>query len=286
MTTQRLNTSWCNAINDYCQHLRAAGHSPQTVKSRRIQLTNMARSLGPDPVTLDPDRLTNWFAEQVWAPETRKCYRSAARGFFAWGGKHGRASAHVADGLDPVSVPPPMPRPVTDRAWQEAMVSATPREALMLRLAAECGLRRAEVANVHTKDVIEEINGAQLVVRGKGGKTRIIPIGDSLAEQIRRGAPGHSPELRAFGGRSGFLFPGNRNGHLSPESVGRIVERLLPPGYTMHKLRHRFATRAYRGSRNLRAVQQLLGHSSIATTQIYTAVDDDEMRAAMMCAGS
>jgi integrase/recombinase XerC len=60
----------------------------------------------------------------------------------------------------------------------------------------------------------------------------------------------------------------------------------MPPGYTMHTLRHFFATRAYRGSRNLRAVQILLGHASVATTERYTAVDDDEIRAAMEGAGA
>ncbi|KAA1251740.1 tyrosine-type recombinase/integrase [Mycobacterium simiae] len=58
----------------------------------------------------------------------------------------------------------------------------------------------------------------------------------------------------------------------------------LPEHWTAHTLRHRFTTRAYRGSRNLRAVQTLLGHSSVATTERYTAVDDDEIRAAMMAA--
>jgi site-specific recombinase XerD len=63
-----------------------------------------------------------------------------------------------------------------------------------------------------------------------------------------------------------------------------MVSRVLPDGLTMHTLRHRFASKAYRGTRNLRAVQQLLGHATIATTERYTAVDDDEMRAAAMAA--
>ena len=66
--------------------------------------------------------------------------------------------------------------------------------------------------------------------------------------------------------------------------MSTVISRLMPPGFTMHTLRHRFATRAYRGSRNLRPVQVLLGHASIATTERYTAVDDDEIRAAMMSA--
>ena len=62
------------------------------------------------------------------------------------------------------------------------------------------------------------------------------------------------------------------------------MREVLPPGWTMHQLRHRFASRAYRGTRNLRAVQMLLGHESISTTQRYTAVDDGELRAAMTAA--
>jgi integrase/recombinase XerC len=63
-----------------------------------------------------------------------------------------------------------------------------------------------------------------------------------------------------------------------------MISRLMQPGYTMHTLRHPFATRVYRGSRNLRAVQMLLGQSTIATTQRYTAMDDDKIRAVMMSA--
>jgi integrase/recombinase XerC len=82
------------------------------------------------------------------------------------------------------------------------------------------------------------------------------------------------------------MFPGAEDGHLTPQHVGKLMARALPDHWTAHTLRHRFATRAYRGSRNLRAVQVLLGHSSVATTERYTAVEDDEIRAAMMSAGT
>lgn len=123
--------------------------------------------------------------------------------------------------------------------------------------------------------------GPQLVVRGKGGKTRIVPLGEQLAAAVCAGAAGHTPYLPA----EGWLFPAwPGGGHLTPAHVGKLVAAALPAGWSMHMLRHRFATRAYRGSRNLRAVQVLLGHSSVATTERYTAVDDDEIRAAAMAA--
>ena len=84
--------------------------------------------------------------------------------------------------------------------------------------------------------------------------------------------------------KSGWLFPTGFGGHLTPDRVGRLVALALPGDYSMHTLRHRFATPAYRGTRNLRAVQPLLGHESIATTERYTAVDDAEIRAAMVAA--
>jgi integrase/recombinase XerC len=175
--------------------------------------------------------------------------------------------------LPTVRIPPAAARPVPDDVWRHALAAAGARTALMMRLAGEAGLRRAEVAHVHARDVVEGPGGPQLVVHGKGGKTRVVPISDPLAAAIRAGAP-----------TGGYLFPGQIDGHMSAPHVGKLVARALPPGWSMHKLRHRFATRAYRGSRNLRGVQVLLGHSSIATTERYTAVDDDEIRAAAACA--
>jgi site-specific recombinase XerC len=106
------------------------------------------------------------------------------------------------------------------------------------------------------------------------------PIGDYLAHLVREGAPAHTPGAPV----EGWLFPDGLGGHLSAGHVGRVVSRALPDHWTMHTLRHRYATRAYRGTHNLRAVQTLLGHESIVTTERYTALDDSEIRATAACA--
>lgn len=276
--------AWQQPINDWCLHLAAAGQSPRTVDARRKAMVRLGRELGCAPAQVTAVHLVQWFGQQThWKPETRRYYRSAVREFLRWAYRTGRVPHHLADELPTVRIPPAIPRPVPDDAWRQALTAADARTALMMRLAAEAGLRRGEVARVHVRDVVEAIGGPQLIVCGKGGRTRAVPISESLAADIRRGAAGHTPALAAY--RDGWLFPAwPADGHLTELHVGKLVAAALGPGWSMHKLRHRFATRAYRGSRNLRAVQTLLGHSSVATTERYTAVDDDEIRAAAMAA--
>lgn len=280
----RIPIAWEPLIAAYGLTLAAAGLSPRTVRLRRLSLAHIARGLRVAPAEVTGELLVSWFGRQThWSLSTRKNYRASARGFFAWAYKAGHIPTYLADDLPKVRDSPPMPRPVPDRVWLDALAGADARVRLMLRLAGEAGLRRAEVARVHTRDLIDNPSGSGLLVHGKGNKRRVVPISDSLADLVRAGARGHTPWLPA----RGYLFPADiaaTDRHLSPEHVGILVGRLMPEGYSMHKLRHRFATRAYRGSRNLRAVQTLLGHASIATTELYTAVDDDEVRAAMMAA--
>lgn len=239
-------------------------------------------ALGFCPASVEPEILIGWFSEQSdWKPETRRGYRNTIRSFYWWAYHTGHIERpDLAQVLPPVKASVPAPRPAPDDIWQQAFEFADPRVGLMLRLAGEGGLRRAEVAKVSTTDVIEGIGGPLLIVHGKGDKQRIIPITAELAEAISAGANGHTPGASPCG----WLFPGSEDGHLSPRWVGKLCTKVLADAWTMHALRHRFAAKAYRGTRNLRAIQQLLGHASVATTERYTAVDDDEMRAAMMAA--
>ncbi|QSM74619.1 tyrosine-type recombinase/integrase [Mycobacteroides abscessus subsp. massiliense] len=274
---------WQGIIAKYRTAMEADGSPRTTIATRMSHLHRLARGLGAAPHEVTEETLTDWFAKQKhWQRETRRGYRTTTRGFFGWAHAKGHLLSNPAAGLETVAPEPPAPKPAPDRVWKESILAADARTMVMLYLACDAGLRRGEVAVVHTDDLLESFGGYMLVVHGKGGKERTIPISDGLADMVAAGPGGHTPGL----GSGGYLFPGDDNGHLSPRWVGRLCANAMPGVWTMHKLRHRFATRAYRGTRDIRAVQELLGHSSVATTQLYTAVDDDEKRAAMMAASS
>lgn len=283
-TSAAVPQQWAALISLYVESQRAIGRPPTTIGLRKAQLSQMARSLDCPPSAVTEDLITRWFGSKVWEKETRRSYRSTVRGFFAFLHEHGDIDADPAANLKPIALDTPQPRPAPDFAWDLAIRNATARVELMARLAGEAGLRRGEVAQVRTEDIDDSGDGPRLLVHGKGAKDRLIPISNTLADRIRVGAAGHTPGAPA----DGWLFPTVRltGGHLSPAAVGDLVSEVLPGGWTMHTLRHRFATRAYRATRNLRAVQILLGHASIATTQRYLAVDDDEVRAAMLGAAA
>lgn len=276
--------AWAPIIEDYLVSLTAGGASQITLTLRRQHLTQMSREVVGSPAEITAEHLIEWMGRHTeWAPEYRRSHRNSAHSFFLWAYRTRRIAVHIADDLPRVRSHVGPPRPAPDTAWRAALAAATPRVALMMRLAAEAGLRRAEVAQVHTRDLTEGASGYSLLVHGKGNKKRIVPISDSLAAAIRSSAASQIP---AGVEPDCWLFPNGTGGHLDPKRVGAIVNAALPDTWTMHTLRHRFATRAYRGSSNLRAVQTLLGHASVATTQRYTAVDDDEVRAAMEAASA
>jgi integrase/recombinase XerC len=279
-----LPEAWAPLIDAYLTAEAGVGRSKATIATRRANLARLARGVRGVPARVTEDRIVAFMGRHPeWSIEYRRGIRNTARSFFAWAHRAGHLSEDPAAGLAAVRAAVPAPRPAPDAAWAAAIAVADPRVTLMLRLAAEAGLRRAEIARVHTRDVTIGPGGALLRVLGKGAKIRVLPISDALAVLIAGGAAGHTPSLPGLGA-NGYLFPGEEDGHLSAQWVGTLMAAALPDGWTAHTLRHRFATRAYRGSRNLRAVQTLLGHSSVATTERYTAVDDDEIRAAMMAA--
>ncbi|WP_372593573.1 tyrosine-type recombinase/integrase [Actinotalea sp.] len=258
---------WEKEISAWETALRAAGRSAQTVGLRTYHLRRLgswAGCTGPWALTLD-DLLT-WTGLQDWRPETRRSVRASLRAFWRWGVATERTTVDVAAGLPAVPPAKPDPRPAPPEAVVTALSEADERVWLMIRLAVELGMRRGEVAQVHTRDLSRDLLGWTLHVHGKGSRNRDVPLPDSLARALRR-----LPD--------GWAFPGADHGHLSARWVGRLVGRLLPVGVTMHQLRHLCATELHDATHDLRAIQELLGHASVATTQRYVAVRPDTVRA-------
>lgn len=257
---------WGTELEQYAVWLSVAVGSIGTVKLRLYQLRRAAGTLEGGPWEQTLESLTAYLASQSWSPGTLRSGGAALRSFYGWAVTSGRVTVDPTLGLPKVSAPPGKPRPASEVVVEAGLRERDERVQLMIRLAAQAGLRCCEIALVHVRDIHEDLVGWSLLVHGKGRKQRVVPLTDGLARALR------------LYGADGYLFPGQVDGHLSAAYVSKLVSRALPQGSTAHRLRHRFASRAYSGTGDIRAVQELLGHASVATTQIYTAVPDGAMR--------
>ncbi|HEY3736090.1 MAG TPA: tyrosine-type recombinase/integrase [Jatrophihabitans sp.] len=263
--------SWSTEIDAWRIAMQATRLSPQTIELRTYHLRRLARAgLASSPWVLTPALLLDWTGRHDWSRETARAVRSSFRRFWAWGVTTGNTDQNTADVLPMVRPDQPRPRPAAAAIVTRAIGASDQRVALMLRLANELGMRRGEVAQVHPEnDLVHDLVGWSLLVHGKGSRKRVLPLPDDLAVELHA-AP------------TGYLFPSPNGGHLSPHWVGTLVSRALADGTTMHQLRHLCATEVHDQTRDLRLVQTLLGHASLATTQRYVAVDDTKVREAVL----
>lgn len=259
-------------VEEWATWLRAVGRPETTIGLRSYHVTRTFREIETDPYQLDVDALIRWLASKSWKAETRRSYLSSLRAFYRWCQATGRRADNPAALIPAVKPPRGVPRPTPDVIYREALAAADERGRLMLRLAAVCGLRRSEIAQVRREHVVPDLTGYSLYVHGKGGHFRHVPLPDELAREL-------------LAGPAGWLFPSpTRADHLTPAHVGKIVSGLMPQGWTCHTLRHRCATVAYAHERDLRAVQELLGHAKPETTARYTKVPADAVRRAVFAA--
>lgn len=253
--------------------MRAGNRSPGTLRLRRHYVTLLARAHGGrNPWTVTTDQLVYWLGSNDWAAETRRSASAAVRGFYRWAADSERIAKDPAARLPVIAAPNAIARPAPETVLAATLQAADARTALMVRCAAFAGLRRAEIAALHADSVQNSIDGWALKIRGKGQRERRVPITDRLARELLECA------------NDGWVFPGP-HGHLSPDHVGRLVSEALPGRWTTHTLRHRFATIAYRPTRDSLAVRELLGHTKIETTMRYVQLPDDALRVAAAAAG-
>lgn len=267
-----ISPEWLNAIDLYIAHMRAAGAPLTSQNTRRQHLQHMARRIGIGPWEVTGERLVEWAGDQVWALSTRHGRRASFREFWRWAKQRKLTRHNPAKALPKVRQPKARPRPCPDRIYKEALMRADARTAIALRLANDNGLRRGEIAVVHNNDIFEDLVGHSLLVHGKGNKTRDMPLSPAIARMLL-----DLPQ--------GWAFPGDDGGHLSPRWLGKIVNRTLEGGWTIHSLRHRFASRVRRLF-DLDVAQELLGHASADTTRIYAVVPREELREAVLAVAS
>lgn len=203
------------------------------------------------------------------------------RSFLHYLERKGLVKTAGANAIRTPKQPKSLPKPLTDRQalnltqtetqmHEEPWIAA--RDAAVLSLLYGCGLRISEALNLRITDIP---NGSSaLRITGKGGKTRLVPLLPVVAEAIetyRKLCPYHLPHDKP-------MFLGARGGKLQPAIIQRGMQKLrgafgLPDTATPHALRHSFATHLLAGGGDLRTIQELLGHASLSTTQIYTGVD-------------
>ena len=258
-----------SVISQYLTHLSASGFSKQTIELRKSQIARFEKAIGHEADSATLEEIENYIAHAGSAREYRRSLKSALAKYFAYIQALGVRSDNPVVLMGKIKPMPPRPHPASDIAYYAAKRDASPDELIMLRLAAEYGLRRGEVAQVHKRDIWKDLLGWTLTVHGKGERDREVPLTDEFARSILA-------RIDEQGG--GFLFPGAVDGHMSAAWIGKRISRLLPEGVTMHALRHRFATKIYTQSLDLFATQRLLGHASPATTQLYVATDAARLR--------
>lgn len=265
--------TWATAINGFALYLRNLGNKETTIRARVEHVTTLARHIGAtSPWDVTGEQLLMWCGAQTWAVETRRSRRRSFDAFWQYGIAVGLTDTNAAATLPRIKTRFPDARPVPLAVALDVWRRSPEKVRLALRLAVELGLRRSEIARIHLNDLEHHTDGWTLWVHGKGDKTRPVPMSDDLAALLRRRAQGHG----------GYVFPGRHDGHVSPRWVSKLVSRSLPEPWTLHSLRHTFATELLASGSDIRIIQELLGHASLATTQRYTRVSDDMKRAAVM----
>ena len=249
--------------------MRVAGTPDTTLELRRMQVAKIGRELGGvEPWEVRREHLIEWLNSKDWAPQTRRSYRTTLRTFYRWALAFDHVEQDPTRGLPAVRVTQGAPRPAPADRIKAALATADERAHLMILLGATMGLRRGEIAAMHSDDIGDQF----LTVHGKGNRSRLVPLQPDVAHAL---AP-----LR---GTHRYVFTSGEDlhAHITPGVVGKLMSAQLGDGVTAHMLRHRFASAAYAGERDLRAVQTLLGHSKPETTAIYTQVPDGALAAAM-----
>ena len=293
------------AIEDYLTYLEVErGLAPATIRAYRADLVDFAATRDVTGTwSASPDAAIGYLAARTrrgrphdpgLAPSSLRRRAAALKGFYRFAYGEGLITRDVAAHLD---LPRPsrlLPETLTVAETERLLEAAGDensrqpqglRDRALLELLYAAGLRISEATGLDRDDL--STDGAFVRVIGKGDKERLVPVGDVALDWLARWTTGPRVALLAIGhvvpARGGPLFLGDRGRRLARQQAWASVKRAaaaagLADRVSPHTLRHSFATHLLEGGADLRVVQELLGHASISTTQLYTHLTGERIR--------
>jgi site-specific recombinase XerD len=293
-TPAQASESWQHALRLLDADLRRRGMAERTRRAYGIdagQLALWCSASGLDPADVTPRVLRRYaqvLSERRAGPATTARKLAALRQLYRVLHEHGEVPANPADLVPAPKRPSKLPRvlaPAQISALLDRIPATTPlelRDRALFEVAYACGLRAEELVDLDVASVSFE--DEEVRVEGKGRKTRIVPAGEDALRAVARWLERGRPALQSGdGGQALFLSKSGRR--LSTSDVRRRLQSwarqaAIQGGISPHALRHSFATHLLDGGADLRAIQELLGHSSVSTTQIYTRVESARLKSA------
>lgn len=258
------------------------------------RLQGLAQEAGVDMAHVQIHHMRRWLAQMHSAGRTPRgiaLIASGWRGFYTWLGREGLVQSHPMVGLRAPKSPKPLPKALnvddavqlSDYRSEDQDPWLQARDVAMVELLYSSGLRVAELtgldvqASAHARGWIDW-DSAEAHVLGKGSKRRTIPVGQQAMKALQHWVSLRSEGLPPSANHQMALFVGMRGTRLTSQAIWqRLRQRGLQAGMTTplhpHMLRHSFASHLLQSSGDLRAVQELLGHANIGTTQVYTRLD-------------
>jgi len=272
------------AADQFLRSLRELNASPHTIKAYTGDLDNFAAYIGPrdwrhiDHVTIR-GFLSHLYEKGLSKTSVARSL-AAVRSLYRWLAQEGVVEQNPAALVSTPKLPKKLPRVPTIEEMNTVLdgpmpeVAAFPeRDRLMFELLYGCGIRNSELVGINLDDI--RLSNEAILVRGKGKKERYVPFGDSVKSALAAYLPLRLQLLTERKKSVNALLINQRGGRLTTRSAGRIVKKIavakgLPPDVHPHTLRHAFGTHMLEEGADLRAIQEMLGHERLSTTQRYT----------------
>ncbi|MGB8979081.1 MAG: tyrosine-type recombinase/integrase [Terriglobales bacterium] len=279
------------ATDDFLRHLRERNASPHTIKAYTCDLDAFSAYIGTRDLKAIDHIAIRGFLSQLYDKGLSKTSvaraLAAVRSLYRWLAQEGVVEQNPAKLVSTPRLAKKLPRVPTIEEVNSVLDGKMPevasfpeRDRLLLELLYGCGIRNSELVGINLDDI--RLSNEAILIRGKGKKERYVPFGGSARDAFAHYLPWRQQLLATLKKSTPALLLNQRGGRLTTRSVGRIVKRIavamgLSPDVHPHTLRHAFGTHMLEEGADLRAIQELLGHERLATTQRYTQLSVKHM---------